>query len=716
MWFGQHGLREGRRGRNSEADGSKEPACFSKPTWPARERTCLTNTIANGSARLGCQGELRAGVYDYLRGNRERWIKTVWLFTTVHRDLRGRSRRRLAQTPDLRRLVLSANPSQGGNRGSTVLTVLIVVAVLYFARVVFVPLALAVLLAFMLAPLVDLLRRCKLGRTPSSILVVLLSFLILGTIGAVMVSQLADLGRKLPEYEQNVHRKLESLRASGGGLVTRATHVARNLTDELNIPGGASSRTTPGEEKPVPVEIRRSPFSPMEMVQSILSSIVSVVLTAGIVIVFVIFMLIQQDDLRDRLLRLAGAGRISMTTRVLADAGSRVSRYLLAQLMVNSIYGVMAGLGLYFFGIPNPLLWGMMATLLRYVPYLGIWIAASMPAAVCFAVEPGWVKLPGILGLYFGIDLMMYNFVEPLLYGSSTGVSPLAILLATVFWTWLWGPVGLLLATPLTVCVVVIGRHVPKLNFLGIMFSDEPVLGTDARFYQRLLAMDMEEAAEIADKHLRKSSLGALYDEVIIPALSLAEEDRHQGRIDEERQRFLFQNTQLILEDAAGQEDAPGESSRGAASHAEAQAPADVEVLCLPARDEADGLAALMLAQLLGQQKIKALALSEQELVQEQVLERVKREKPRIVCVLAIPPFGYMHARYLCRRLHEEFRELKIVATILNERNVEEIHSRQPAIPADCLASSLRQAAEEIRSLSEAAGSPAQGTALDNAA
>ncbi len=258
-------------------------------------------------------------------------------------------------------------------------------------------------------------------------IVVLFSFLMLAIVGGAMTSQLADLAHKLPEYEQNIRRKLESLKSSGGGVISRMTRVVRNVAEELT-PTTAPAKTSPGEERPVPVEIRRATFSPLELIRNVLGSVLSVVLTALIVIVFVVFMLIQREDLRDRLIRLLGAGRVNVTTQALDEAAQRVSRYLLALLGVNIVYGLVAGIGLYFIGVPNPLLWGLMAGLLRYVPYLGIWIAAAMPAAVAFGVDPGWVEVVIIFGLYVGVDVLVYNFVEPQLYGNSTGISPIAIL------------------------------------------------------------------------------------------------------------------------------------------------------------------------------------------------------------------------------------------------------------------------------------------------
>ncbi|HEV2208253.1 MAG TPA: AI-2E family transporter [Verrucomicrobiae bacterium] len=571
--------------------------------------------------------------------------------------------------------------------GALFAIVLLVVAVLYLGRTVFIPLSLAILLSFLLAPAVLHLRHWGLGRAPAVFSVVLLAFGLLVIIGMLMTSQLSDLGHKLPQYQQNVNHKFETLRASGGGWLNRATVWIRNLSDEFT-PSQPAPANSPGRPRPVPVEIRPSPFSPLAAVGSILGSLLSILLTACIVIVFVIFMLFEHEDLRDRLIRLGGAGRLHLTTSLLADTGRRVSRYLLAQLIVNVTYGVLVGTGLYLMRVPNPLLWGLMAALLRYIPYLGIWIAAAMPAAVAFAVEAGWIKVPLVFGMYFGLDLVMYNFVEPLLYGSSTGLSPLAILVAAVFWTWLWGPLGLLLATPLTVCVVVLGGHVPRLDFLQVLLTAEPVLPPQTRFYQRLLAEDIDEATEIAEQFLKDKPLAELYDTVLIPALSLAEEDRHRGKLDAGHEEFIFRNTRALIQDLA---------SRSGHSVPE-QTSTEAKVLCVPARDEADELASIMLAQLLAAQGIAAQVSSSLALVGE-ALEQISREQLKVVCVLAVPPFGYVHARYFCRRVETQSPETKVIAAILTEANVMEVKARQPALSAIEVATSLRTVLTQIPSL-----------------
>jgi predicted PurR-regulated permease PerM len=589
---------------------------------------------------------------------------------------------------------------------TTLVSVVIFTAVLYFARAVFIPLALAVLLAFLLGPLVIRLRHWGLGRVPAAMIVVLFSFSVVAVIGTGMTSQFADFAHKMPEYQHNVREKLQELRSSGGGLINRVSRIVRNLTDELTPPAPPTG-ARPGEEKPVPVEIHKTPFAPLDLVPMLLGSALNIVMMAGIVIVFVIFILIQREDLRDRVIKLAGAGRVNLTTKVLDDAAQRVSRFLLAQLIINACYGLLVGIGLYFIGVPNPLLWATLAALLRYIPYLGIWIAAAMPAAVAVAVDPGWLKLWFVFGTYIGVDLLVYNLAEPLLYGSSTGISPIAILVAAVFWTWLWGPLGLLLATPLTVCLVVIGRHVPRLSFLSVMLSDEPVLGPETRLYQRLLAMDLEEATEVAEEFLKEDkSLEEFFDVVVIPALSLAEEDRHRGKLDEAQEHALFQNALLLIEDIGeraedlaagnGSKRRPDPKSNG--RQHDRPVPEEFSVACIPARDEADEIASRMLAQLLNKRGVSARALGSSALAGE-CLDAVSQARAKVVCVVSVPPFGYMHARYLCRRLQAQSPECKVVAAILTEREAEEIKKREPQLPAEELVTSLREALTAVLSL-----------------
>ncbi len=594
---------------------------------------------------------------------------------------------------------MTTNRPNTNSGSATLINVVIVVVILYFARDVLIPLALAILFAFLLAPLVMRLRHWGLGRVPAVLIVVHLAFALIAGFGFLTAVQMTELGHKMPEYEQNIHNKFKSIRDSSSGVFGHFSRMMHDFNQEIT-PASTPGQVAPGDQKPVPVEIQRSPLSPLGMVPKILGSLAGLVITAIIVVVFVIFMLLQQEDLRDRVIRLVGAGQLNATTKALDEAGERVSRYLVAQLIVNVAFGIPAGVALYFLGVPNPLLWGMLAALLRYIPYLGIWIAAVMPAAVLFAIDPSWLKPFSVFGIYFGIDLMMYNFVEPLVYGNTTGMTPLAILVAAVFWTWLWGAVGLLLATPLTVCLAVLGRYVPSLRFLGVLLSDEPVLTPEKRFYQRLLAADVEEAAEIAEGFLKDKPLEELYDRVIIPALGLAEEDRRSGRLDDEQEQFVFHNARVLVEDMGthAEEIAAKENKTRPPDAEHAHVPAGVEVLSLPARSDADEIAALMLAQLLNARGIRTQTASASALASER-LEKVQEEKIRLVCVSTVPPDGRLHIRYLCKRLREQFPELKIVATMLAHGGSPELKQREPKVPADEIALTLAEAVTEVCAL-----------------
>ena len=586
--------------------------------------------------------------------------------------------------------------AEGKPVASPVLTVLVVVAVLYFAREVLIPLTLAILLAFLLGPLVVRLRRWGLGRIPSALLVVVLSFTVLGILGGVLATQLADLTRRLPGYQQNVDTKLQAIRSSGGWLVERISAPIQSVTQLLAPPPTSVAPKRIGEERPLPVEIRGAPVDPLALLQKALGSLLGILLTGAIVVVFVIFMLSEREDLRDRIFRLTGARRVHMTTNLLDDAARRVSRYLLAQLVVNAAFGALAAAGLKILGIPNPLLWGILAALLRYLPYLGIWIAAILPAMVAFAVKPGWMDLPLILALYFAIDVLMYNLVEPLLYGSSTGISPLAILVAAVFWTWLWGPVGLLLTTPLTVCVVVIGRHVPNLGFLSILLSDEEVLSPQTRLYQRLMAFDLDEATEIAEEFQDGKSLTEFYDGLIVPVLRFSEADRHRARLQRDRFDLVLQGARLLVEVAAeALESVPAQSleelrrERASRKTEAKEADLGMSAACIPAKDEADQLGAEMLTELLRRKNVAARCLSSTSLTGEQ-LEDVARHKPPVACVIAIPPLGHVHARYACRRLKAEFPGMKVIAVILADCDLAQLRQRKPPLMADEIACTLQ--------------------------
>ena len=393
----------------------------------------------------------------------------------------------------------------------------------------------------------------------------------------------------------------------------------------------------------------------------------------GIVIVLVVFFLVRRDDLRDRFIRLVGRGQVTLTTQAIDDATTRVSKYLIIQLLINVSFGVPIGIGLYLIGIPNALLWGLLATALRFIPYIGAWIAAAMPIALSLAISTGWRAPLLTVALFVVLELFISNVMEPWLYGKNTGVSPVAVLVAAVFWSWLWGPVGLLLATPLTVCLLVIGRHVPQLSFLDILLGNETVFDPKTRVYQRLLAGDQEEVTELIEGYLENMPLVELYDTILIPALAMAETHWHRGEISEDRQKYIFEILKDTVEELGDrQQEIQAKQAAAEAKDANGEpepvAPSDVAlhcILCLPARDEADEIAGTMLAQLLAARGIVVQAVSVKALASEMV-DLVEERQADVVCISAMPPAAATHARYLCKRLHGRFPETNLIVGLWN--------------------------------------------------
>lgn len=571
-------------------------------------------------------------------------------------------------------------------------SVALIVAGLYFARDVLMPVALAILLSFLLTPVVTRLERLRLNRVASVMIVVLIGFVILGAIGWVVAGQIIDLARELPNYQDNLHQKIVQLRGSGGAFSDAkkvVDQLGKDLSEEMPTsqpttrvasttnPASLDPQAEPVQEavlnlagqpttQPIRVEVvdRRNT---LQVYAEVLGPYLEPIGTAGIVIVFVIFMLIAREDLRDRLIRLVSRGNMNITTQALDEAGTRISRYLLMQLVVNVTYGIPIAIGLWLIGIPNALLWGMLATILRFIPYIGPWIAAAMPILLSLAVSQTWTTPLYTIMLFVVMELISNNVVEPWLYGTSTGMSAIAVLVSAVFWTWLWGVPGLLLSTPMTVCLAVMGKYVPQLQFLNILLGDEPVLEPHMRIYQRLLAMDLEEASDLVEEYLKERPLIQVYDEVLIPALGMAEQDRHAGRVDAERQAFVRRAMKEIVEDLgerhgtvdAKVDDAPDEA-RASSEKAEAEATEKICVLCLPARDVADEIVAMMVAQVLEMGNCQAKYVAVESLASEMV-EAASRHQARIACISALPPSAATHARYLCKRLRVQIPDISLV-------------------------------------------------------
>lgn len=470
---------------------------------------------------------------------------------------------------------------------------LLAVSLLYFGADFLVPLALALLLSFVLAPLVDRLRGWRFPRILAVSLVILLAILVMSGISVVVSRQVVSLAANIPLYQQNIEAKIRSLQnvVPGGGFLERTSRAVKGIQEDIEEATSSPAGQASGKE-PVTVRLEPAEPSPFTVVTGLLGPLVGPSGTAGIVIVLTIFMLLDKEDLRDRLIRVMGTGDLHRTTQALNEAASRVSRYLFMQLIVNGTYGVAIGVGLYVIGVPNAILWGLLATVLRFIPYLGPILAAVFPLALSVAVAPGWAPLAWTAGLFVVTELISNNIVEPWLYGASTGVSPPAIIFAAVFWTWVWGAVGLLLSTPLTVCLVVLGRHLPQMEIFNVLFGSERVLTAAERIYQRLLAGDVDEALEVAEDHLIDKPVVDLFDTVILPALRLGECDRRRGVLDEDGARTLAVGFAAVV-DAVVEEHLDTPTERPGNGEA---APL---VLCVAARTAFDAVTASMLAALL---------------------------------------------------------------------------------------------------------------------
>src|SRR3984893_18261287 len=421
-----------------------------------------------------------------------------------------------------------------------ILTVIIIM-MLYFGREIIIPIALAILLSFVLAPLVGLLQRLRVPRGLAVVSVVIIAFTLIFAIGSLLAAQLTQLARDLPSYQSTITEKIQSFRetTAGRGTLERASGMLKDLSKELDKPKDAASALGAGASPkaaapliPVPVEVRQPDPGALESLQSLISPLLHPLATTGIIVIFVIFILLQREDLRNRLIRLAGSHDLQRTTAALDDAAARLSRLFLIQLLLNGTFGIVIGLGLWIIGIPSAILWGILAAVLRFVPYIGAAIAAAFPLALAVAVDPSWSMLLWTLALFLIVEPMVGHVIEPMVYGHSTGLSPVAVVASATFWTALWGPIGLVLATPLTVCLVVLGRHVERLEFLDIMFGDRPALSPSEIFYQRMLAGDPTEAAEKAEQFLKDRSLCSYYDDVALKGLQLAQMDLDREVLD----------------------------------------------------------------------------------------------------------------------------------------------------------------------------------------
>jgi predicted PurR-regulated permease PerM len=530
-------------------------------------------------------------------------------------------------------------------------SVVLVIGSLYWARAVFVPLALALMLTFLLQPVVAVLHRRGLGYAPAAALVVLLLALLIGAIGWVAVTQLSNLASELPRYQGNLKEKIDDLQhASQGGVFGKIQETVAELSRNFQ------KRQLPatGPQEPIAVT------PPWSALLSYVPSFLSFLVDAGLVLVLLLFMLIAYRDLRDRLFRLVGYGRVTVTTKALDEAGRRISSALCMQTIVNGTYGSAVGLGLFCLGVPYALMWGLFAGMLRFIPYIGPTVGALMPIALSMAVFAGWLKPLLVGGLFVLLEIATNALLEPLLYGRGAGVSQVAILMSIAFWAWLWGPVGLLLATPLTVCLGVLGKYVPSLSFLEVLLSDEPVTELN-RYYQRLVAQDQDGAIEIVEELLETQTLLEVYEDVLIPALYYTKQDQRRDNLTAEEAHAIYQATHELIDDLSASKATSADAvSSVPEENTTAVLPSKIRILGCPAHDEADEVALRMLPQVLDPRRFE-VEVAKVALLAAEVLSLVEQNAPTLICIGLVPPGGFAQTRYLCKRLRATFPTLPIV-------------------------------------------------------
>ncbi len=610
-------------------------------------------------------------------------------------------------------------------------------AVLYLAKEILIPIALAVLISFLLFPLVLWLERRRVKRVIAVILTVLTIMGFVGSLGYLLAGQFIEFVDNLPSYRKNIVAKIHTIKPGKESVFKRAEAAFADISREVESAGttttvqstGQTTGTTttvttasvpvpaevlglraedetdlkgpreeafaevvaghidedvedtrqgleviaeaqtgqvPGTSDAVPVKVVEGPPNSWQTFQDIVGPLFTILGNAGLVVLFVIFFLLQREDLRDRMIRLAGQNKVRVTTEALEEAANRVSRYLLMQFIVNATYGIPVALGLWLIGVPNAILWGAMATILRFIPYVGPWFAAIMPIMLSLAVFDNWTMPLLTIGLFVLLEIISNNFMEPVLYGHTTGVSPVAIIVAAVFWTWLWGAVGLVLATPITVCLVVLGRHIPQLAFLRVLLGDEPVLSDDARIYNRLLSGAADEAVDIAEEYAEEHGINALYDKVLLPALESAETDRSDELLSVKRYEKLISGMNELLdavadkaakaEDEENQEriDSEGENVNSISTPLPMR-----KITCIPVNDATDETAAHMLRHLLEKRDCFVDVLRPGMLVSE-ILDAVREFGSESIVLSSVPPFAVTHTRYLAKRVDAEFPDKKL--------------------------------------------------------
>lgn len=619
---------------------------------------------------------------------------------------------------------------------STLLT-LSIAATLYLGRDILVPIALAVLLSFVLAPGVQFLQRIRVPRALAVIGVVLSAFIALLILGSVISAQVTRLAADVPRYRATMESKIQSVRGltENTGALGRAIQIVQDLGQELqrsghaqpSVAGPSERMASPPANAPLVVEMQDRDAGPLSAFFSLVSPLLGPLATTGLVLLFSVFMLIQREDLRNRFIRLVGASDLQKTTAAIDDAGRRLSRFLLFQLAINAVFGLVIGLGLWLIGIPGPVLWGIIGAVLRFVPYIGVVVAAAAPLALAVAIDPHWTMLLWCSVLFLAVEPVLGNVVEPMLYGHSTGLSPIAVILAATFWAFLWGPVGLVLSTPLTVCLVVLGRHIERLKFLDVVLGDRPALSPQQIFYQRMLAGDPSEAIDQAREFLKRRALSTFYDDVALESVRLAQEDIAHGLLTADRQETLRSSIGTLIEALSFVRRAP---DRRRAVGSEAAAAVDlvgpdravasivrrpdqlhpdwrgaVPILCIAGQSILDDNVALMLSNLFTRHGLRSRVVAPKLVTSDEPLPPEFADVA-MVCFSYLDALSTLHMRYATRRLRRKTRGARIMVGLWRQRDPAMLEKLRRTIAADVLVTSLHDALAAALDLSELPRSP----------
>jgi predicted PurR-regulated permease PerM len=580
-----------------------------------------------------------------------------------------------------------------------------IVAGLYFAQTILIPIALAVLLSFLLTPLAKRVEMWGLPRIPAVIVVAGIAFAVLGVLISIVAAQAIELGSNRAAYQETFFGKIKEIGGESGpiGRVTSALdRLSRELAQEMKwLPQAPPAPGEPPdpEDGAMAVKVVNPPStsSPLSQIGSWLGSITAPLSTAGLVVVLVLFMLVEREEQRNRFIELFGTSNLNLTTEALTDAASRVTNYLRMQFLINAGYGLCVGIALALFGVPGAIMWGVLGFMLRFLPYIGPILASLMPIAVSAAVSPGWTQPLLVAGFFIVLELILNNLVEPWLYGSSVGVSAVGVLVSAIFWTWLWGPIGLLLAMPLTVCLIVLSQYVPQLRFVNILLGDRPALSPAERTYQRLLAMDENEIRKLAQQHVKAESLAAYYDDVLIPALSMAKRHRHDGQLHEEQEAFIEETVEDLVEELGDAAESDQAKSTTAESSDAEQVRPGARVLCIPLRDRADQTTTAMLAQLLAAEGFD-VNVGSVDLLTNELVDEVARLDSQMVVISILPPCSPRNSRLLYRRLRRQYPDLPVIIGYWGALPGEQLEQRFEISPPDRLVTRLSDAIESVRS------------------